>query len=910
MMKRVFITANDKARILNCKSSLRAFLLANRKLNLLARRFLFCLVTTLSGVSGLIAQIEFECHTENLGGEPERGSHCWPDDLPPCESTINYAPNPDFPVYTPIKYIKFVLHVFQNPNAVFPPGNFTNSQAHLDVLRSWFHHPAKGMNARMAYLCDPQPKVPGNESPFIPDSRVRFLFDGIESQDVFFYEDPVLWGGGYYCGNGGSFYDEMYDAAVTNNPAVNSNPDILNSVHVFLAGASASNSCVPGYWSGGYTLMFRSCGELAAEVGIVLYGNYYRYIYDLTGQSPDGQIFLNTTPEPGNIPYGGNGILAEWLHMASVDHPGPNSHIGGNNPATNDGCADTPFPTTANNLMDTPLSITDRCALTECQLGRMHHFLEALNPIWVRTEENGFVFPAVTNFCDISQPNIIIPDGGDVVWNTHRNLRSNVIVEPGGRLTIRCDLGLPENARITVKPGARLIIDGARLFNNCPDSYWDGIIVEGLSGLPQGYDIWNQTYHQGYLEIRPGSIIERAGTAVECQVPGNNSRTGGVVQARGATFRNCRNRFVYIRDFQNTSPGTGQHIGNAGFFIDCSFVVDEHYMGDFATNFWDMVRLKNVDGIRFTGCNFLNKIPASTTPFADDRKFGIYAVNAGFSVTGKCNSISYPCTDYTNGSFSGLNRGIYSSVIGSAWPFSVSNTDFSNNLIGIDATGVDNVYIVDNNFYVGSDQPPAQPSFGAAANRGIMLFKCTGYKIENNSLFRYDEAGTTNPVGILIYASGEMPNEIYRNNFSKLDIGNLSNGRNRHHDPSENIGLQYLCNANIDNAYFDFAVPDETGAYGFGIRGEPGEPSLAAGNTFSSPGAGSDPELHIHNRQNNINYFYFNQPNQTPTLYTPIKVTPVNTFSNNLCPSRLPGDRERERDAFRARETAVSAAVR
>lgn len=128
------------------------------------------------------AQIEFECHTEIANQEV---TACWPDNVPPCESTINYAPDSHFPEHTPIKYIKFVLHVFQNSNAVFPPGNYTNSPEHLDVLRSWFHHPTKGINARLSNLCDPQPKVPGNESPHIPDSRMRFIFDGVENQEVF-----------------------------------------------------------------------------------------------------------------------------------------------------------------------------------------------------------------------------------------------------------------------------------------------------------------------------------------------------------------------------------------------------------------------------------------------------------------------------------------------------------------------------------------------------------------------------------------------------------------------------------------------------------------------------------------------------------------------------------------------------
>lgn len=170
--------------------------------------------------------------------------------------TIKFAPDLIAFEDMPIKYVKVVLHIFQNqndPTVIHPPGNFTNSIEHLNVLRSWFHDPSLGINAKLANVCDPLPKVPGFESPHIPDARIRFLFDGIENQDVFFYNDDVLWGGGPNCGNGTSL-DRFTGTAITNNPIVQSDPDILNSVHVFLPSVSAalnpSSNCI-SYSEGG-----------------------------------------------------------------------------------------------------------------------------------------------------------------------------------------------------------------------------------------------------------------------------------------------------------------------------------------------------------------------------------------------------------------------------------------------------------------------------------------------------------------------------------------------------------------------------------------------------------------------------------------------------------------------------------
>lgn len=839
---------------------------------------LFCL-----GHTTTMAQEYFECHTGMIGdteGLISSGPSCWPQSAPPCEITNLYAPDADFPEHTPIKYVKFVIHIFQNtsdPEIPAPPGNFTSDPEHINVLRSWFHHPTKGINVRLAGLCDPEPKVQGHETPYISDSRMRFLFDGVENQDVFFYNNPTLWAAGWYCDMSGSLYDNLYNTAVTNNPLVTSDPNILNSVHVFLVGTSKRLNCGPNYGGGGYTLMRTSCGRLSNEVGIVSYGNFYRYRFDLTNVPPAP----NYTDRPANeddIPYGGNVMLVEFLHMASVDHPGTNHHLNLNMPLINDECADTPYPDTENNMMQTHLHESLRCALTQCQLGRLHHYFEHLQPDWQRTAENNFAFPAVTKFCTVSQPDIVIPNGANVVWERDRSIRSNIVVEPGGKLTIRCDVGLPKDARITVHPNGELYVDGARLHNNCDNARWDGIVVVGNSNLHQykTYGVRNQ----GLLILSNGAVLSGANTAVRNYAPENPGyQSGGVIIADNTVFRNNLIG-VDFAPYQNYHFLYGSLQGDLSNFANCSFLADAHFGADYGA-FHSMATLRGVTGIGFQACTFANDYPESALSFADEKQYGILAVNSGFKVTGICfTNPLYPCTGYHSSTFKGFAVGIQAGNYGSVKTFSVSNTTFDRNARGIVAYRVDNIYAVNNTFRVGS----ALPNQNDTPFIGIDVFSSTGYKIEQDTFVNAAILSAGVPsIGVFINHSGSEPNQVYKNVFEGLSYANLSNGINRGSSAIE--GLQYQCNQNAMNE-FDFVVPEEIGG-NIGVAEFQGASNLAAGNTFSTVLPSSDLEMHFLNHAAPLTYF-------VPPILTNFSMGTITleTGGFNLCPSRLPSGKE------------------
>lgn len=493
--------------------------------------------------------------------------------------------------------------------------------------------------------------------------------------------------------------------------------------------------------------------------------------------------------------------------------------------------------------------------------------------------------------CTVSSPDIVIHDQEDITWNECRLVKGNIVIQSGGKLTINCDLGMPENAKIIVEQNGRLNVNSARIYSNCSGRYWDGITVLGsktntqvlVQGVPK----------QGIAYLYNNAVIESANIGVRLQDPVKPHLTGGILWAFDATFKNCKNAMVDIRDYQNYNPYfDNAPIGNSTRFIRCNFVIDDGYAGDFTTHFWGAANLKNVTGINFTECNFRNNLPASLMPsgkpYADFRKYAINSIDAGFSVQGKClQKLNGKRQQWQRSEFKGFARAIYSGNKGSIRPFPVTGAKFSDNVVGIYAGRIDNSYIVDNVFEVGSDMPVLQPQFGDAANRGVELYNSRGYKVEENTFTTYTGSGTINPVGILTNDSGKASNEIYKNYFDGLYCANLSNGVNRGTNVDE--GLVYRCNENSDNQ-FDFAVPEEQGP-GQGIAEFQGAPQQSSGNVFSIDTP--QPETHFQNREAPITYFWQTGSNKKPTHYTTSTIDlPLLQSGVNSCSSKLDGDED------------------
>jgi len=452
---------------------------------------------------------------------------CWPeeDEQDPCTQSLSYAPDPDYPELTPLRYIKTVIHVFQKEDperlgqyARHPedPANFT--EEHIDIFRSWFTD-SLGANWILSQLCDD----PTDGSPHMTDTRIRLLNTGTIGKDVFFHPDNRAWGTGFGSCKGSSRYwyrmrrkyVERPDTAHPDYEALR-RPEMQNAFHVFITAGSWApeppgdpripddNDC---YWpcAGGMTSsMGCKGGAPPSHPTQAIFGTYNIWLH---GHTPGVQTCERDYP--GTDAALGGAMLGEVFHVLTLDHLSPFQAHKRNSKGI-DGCLDTPPYSEYNRL---GCGYGTRCALTACQIGRMHHFFAALQPAFERFPDGRGGYSMERPRCAAVEPDLRIPAGADIVWSGNRMLRSGIVVEAGARLAINCELGLPGGASVEVKPGGALVLNGARLYTPCPQGKWRGITVGGQ------------------LEIAPGSSVESAERLQLLE--------GGVANARQSRFINC-----------------------------------------------------------------------------------------------------------------------------------------------------------------------------------------------------------------------------------------------------------------------------------------------------------------------------------------------------------------------------------
>ena len=79
-----------------------------------------------------------------------------------------------------------------------------------------------------------------------------------------------------------------------------------------------------------------------------------------------------------------------------------------------------------------------------------------------------------------------------------------MIVDSGATLTVTCTLSFVPQARLIVRPGDTLIVDGGTLTSAYPGEMWQGIEVVG-----------NRTRHQNAANQGGGTVILRNNATIE-----------------------------------------------------------------------------------------------------------------------------------------------------------------------------------------------------------------------------------------------------------------------------------------------------------------------------------------------------------------------------------------------------------
>ena len=108
-----------------------------------------------------------------------------------------------------------------------------------------------------------------------------------------------------------------------------------------------------------------------------------------------------------------------------------------------------------------------KCALTPCQIGKMH-----MNLSTEGRKVRNYLEP---RFCSFDARNsVIITDS--LHWAGAKDMRGDVTIADGGILKISCRVSMPELGQITVMPGAKLILNNNKIHNACGYE-WKGIKV-------------------------------------------------------------------------------------------------------------------------------------------------------------------------------------------------------------------------------------------------------------------------------------------------------------------------------------------------------------------------------------------------------------------------------------------------
>lgn len=516
--------------------------------------------------------------------------------------------------------------------------------------------------------------------------------------------------------------------------------------------------------------------------------------------------------------------------------------------------------TKSNNIMD----YSGLQSVTPEQLGIVHYTIMH------------DMFPYLyDDYCSINPDELgcVVGAGQDLIWHNDRILKNNLIIENGAILTLKdCILHVPSGANIIVKPGGRLIVDGATITNRC-GLMWQGIEVWGNKNAHQ-YEDGNGQYAQGYVELNNGATIENAVCALALWRPNYWSTTGGIVHAEDAVFRNNQ-RSVHALHYKNTSPVNGKQTDYNSWFKRCQFIVDENYLGDEDHVFHKHVDLDHVRGIKFFACDFSVTAPSNNISYWTS---GIAGYEAGFSVSGMCsNNNIYPCPSYDNSTFSGFLSAISAVNDGTRTPptITVTRSSFNNNDFGIYVSNLSNTSVRFCDFNV-----KRQDNWLCGA--GIFLENVLNYSVEENALAK---TNTFNGEGYgVVIKNCAVQSKVYRNQFENLYCGNLAWGRNILMKSSNNyIGLEYGCNTNTGNT-FDFYVLGDEGVFS-GLQSSQGSSLAAARNTFSTNG------YHFYNGgDHRITYYYYNVAgfeDEKPLSYNEDKVQIDSTNLTDDCPSNF-----------------------
>ncbi|MBS1775431.1 MAG: T9SS type A sorting domain-containing protein [Bacteroidetes bacterium] len=342
---------------------------------------------------------------------------------------------------------------------------------------------------------------------------------------------------------------------------------------------------------------------------------------------------------------------------------------------------------------------------------------------------------------------------------------------------------MPRNGKIVVEAGAKLVVDGAKITNDC-EGFWFGIEALGNSSQPQS------STAQAEVQLQNGAVIEHARFGLSNWDHQNLQSTGARLFATNSFFLNNR-KSVELEKYHHL--GSSNYYLYSALFSNCVFRTDNDYRGDAINYGFDShVSMWEVESIRFSGCRFLN---TKTTGISAGNGYGLVSYNAGFHTNTYNNQHTL---------FRGFKAGILAQgdALGLQQAISIQQTDFDSNSVGVWVENVDNFLVRNSQFQIGRGKPLHLTE--CFQNIGIYSSHSHQFSITSNSFLGYagSSAGVAQTIGVVTVESGATTKEIGQNVFSGMSIGAAAIGKNSSPYgslPFQHQGLRYQCNQFTDN---------------------------------------------------------------------------------------------------------------
>lgn len=473
---------------------------------------------------------------------------------------------------------------------------------------------------------------------------------------------------------------------------------------------------------------------------------------------------------------------------------------------------------------------------------------------------------------------------GNETWTSNQDIDYGIQIEPGAVLTIESTVRFAPDAKLIVKRGGKLTVDGGVLTNLNSNSLWPGIEVWGRSDKSQYSSHPNGYLYQGKASFTNGALIMNAFIGVLAGktddefdyknigefpvIPLEPGYAGGIIMAHSSEFRNNKIG-VYLPEYKNFHPVNEEPRDNLSYFKNSDFKLTNLLLNN--TDPLAFLKLVGVDGILTEGNHFINDFKGNATK----NNKGILSLNSSFVVKEYCMDNYIPCQNIRISKFEELAMGIHAMGIGNDKSFSVDTSHFIE--AGVIINNVNNFIVTRSKFNT--------------SNLICLIIdgESSGFRIEENEFEYIDKSIIFEQIylGIIFNNTGETFNELYKNKFTSLYYANMALRINREENGLK--GLTFKCNHYIDSKENDIYVNPVVGwggvaPYQGSLRNSPDAP---AGNRFSW----TEPYGDFLNFGSHVTYYYHDNSYEhlKPMFsYGITKVPSSVTWDPNIsCPSKI-----------------------